>query len=146
MEELAELRTAIEEHRYSDALNILGELEEMSREDKINKIQSFAVILLLHLIKQQAEQRSTRSWEFSIFNSIFEIQKVNKRRKAGGYYLNPNELREIVTEVYPVALKKAALETFEGQYTTAQLAAKVDRDIIESKAIEFIFTDTANLL
>jgi hypothetical protein len=38
MEELAQLRTAIEEQRYSDALNILGELEEMSREDKINKI------------------------------------------------------------------------------------------------------------
>lgn len=143
MEELAQLRTAIEEQRYSDALNILGELEEMSKEDKINKIQSFAVILLLHLIKQQAEQRSTRSWEFAIFNSIFEIQKVNQRRTAGGYYLNPNELREIITEVYPVALKKAALE---GQYTPAQLAEKVDRDSIESKAIELILTDTAKLL
>ena len=146
MEELAQLRTAIEEQRYNDALNILGELEEMSREDKINKIQSIAVILLLHLIKQQAEQRSTRSWEFAIFNSIFEIQKINKRRKAGGYYLNSNELREIITEVYPVALKKAALETLEGQYTTAQLAEKVDRDSVESKAIGFILTDTAKLL
>ncbi len=146
MEELAQLRTAIEEQRYGDALHILGELEEMSREDKINKIQSFAVILLLHLIKQQAEQRSTRSWDFSIFNSIFEIQKVNKRRKAGGYYLNSNELQEIITEVYPVALKKAALEAFEGQYTTAQLAEQVDSDSIKSKAIEFILTDIGKLL
>jgi len=140
MEELFELRTALEEHRYADALTLLGTLEEMSREDKINKIQSFAVILLLHLIKQHAEQRSTRSWEFSIFNAVFEIQKVNKRRKSGGYYLKEHELQEIIAEVYPLAIKKAALEAFEGQYTASQLAEQVDKTQIESQAIELILT------
>ena len=41
MEELFELRTHIEKGRYAEALVLLGEMEEMSREDKINKIESF---------------------------------------------------------------------------------------------------------
>jgi len=52
MEELLELRRHILEQRYEDALDLISEMEEMSREDKINKIYSYGVILLLHLIKQ----------------------------------------------------------------------------------------------
>jgi hypothetical protein len=87
MEELFALRAALEEHRYADAFAILGELEEMSKDDKIEKIYSYMVILLLHLIKQHAEQRTTRSWELSIYESVKKIRRINKRRKSGGYYL-----------------------------------------------------------
>ncbi|MHC5833794.1 MAG: DUF29 family protein, partial [Nostoc sp.] len=90
--------------------------EEMSREDKLNKIYSYAVILLLHLIKQEAEKRSTRSWEFSIYNASKEIKRVNKRRKSGGCYANEEELKEILTDAFDTALKKAALEALEGIY------------------------------
>ena len=51
MEELLALRRYIELQRYTEALDLLAEMEEMSREDKVNKIYSFAEILLLHLIK-----------------------------------------------------------------------------------------------
>lgn len=44
MEELFELRTAIEEHRYSDALRLIDEMEEMSRDEKINKVDSYVII------------------------------------------------------------------------------------------------------
>jgi hypothetical protein len=37
----------------------------------------------MHLIKQQAENRTTRSWEVSIRNFVREIQRENKRRKSG---------------------------------------------------------------
>ncbi|NEQ12218.1 MAG: DUF29 domain-containing protein, partial [Moorea sp. SIO4E2] len=86
MEELTLLRQLIEEKKYHKALEIVDELEEMSREDKLNKIYSYAVILLLHLIKQEVEKRTTRSWEFSIYNASKNIKRVNKRRKSGGYY------------------------------------------------------------
>jgi hypothetical protein len=56
MEELVELRRYIEQQRYAETLDLIAEMEEMSREDKINKIYSFAEILLLHLIKQEAEK------------------------------------------------------------------------------------------
>ena len=81
MEELAELRNYIQSERYAEALLLIDELEEMSKEDKLNKIHSHVIILLLHLIKKHAEQRSSRSWEFSIANSIHQITRINKRRK-----------------------------------------------------------------
>ena len=62
-----------------------------------------------------------RCWDCSIANAIEEIQYVNKRKKFGGYYLNLDELKEIIAEAYQTALSKADLEAFENQYTTEQL-------------------------
>ena len=51
MEELFELKAYIEQGQYAEALQLIEEMEEMSKDDKINKIYSLAVVLLLHLIK-----------------------------------------------------------------------------------------------
>jgi hypothetical protein len=91
MEELLALRRYIEQQRYTEALDLLAEMEEMSREDKVNKIYSFAEILLLHLIKQRAEQRTTRSWDLAIRNAARHIARVNKRYKSEGTYLSEAE-------------------------------------------------------
>ena len=128
MEELFELRMYIEQGRYAEALQLIEEMEEMSKDDKINKIYSVMVILLLHLIKRCAERRTTRSWEYSIWSASRQIQRVNKRRKAGDFYLSEQELREVIAESYPDALRRAALEAFEGQYTETQLEAMFDRE------------------
>ncbi|MEH1910666.1 MAG: DUF29 family protein [Nostoc sp.] len=138
MEELLLLRQLIEEKQYEKALEVVDELEEMSREDKLNKIYSYAVILLLHLIKQEAEKRSTRSWEFSIYNASKEIKRVNKRRKSGGCYANEEELKEILTDAFDTALKKAALEALEGIYTDNELKEKIEECQIKSKALSLI--------
>jgi hypothetical protein len=45
MQELNLLRQYIEARDYDKALEVVGELEEMSKEDKLNKIYSYAVIL-----------------------------------------------------------------------------------------------------
>ena len=74
------------------ALALVEEMTEMGKDDKINKITSYAKILLIHLINRQAEKRTTRSWDLSIENSIDEIQKTNRRRKSGGTYLSSEEL------------------------------------------------------
>lgn len=47
MFELQELRKRIEEQDYQGALKIVDELEEMSVEDKLNKIESYMVILYI---------------------------------------------------------------------------------------------------
>ncbi|MEH2361341.1 DUF29 family protein [Nostoc sp.] len=138
MEELLLLRQLIEEKQYEKALEVVDELEEMSREDKLNKIYSYAVILLLHLIKQEAEKRSTRSWEFSIYNASKEIKRVNKRRTSGGCYANEEELKEILTDAFDTALKKAALEALEGIYTDNELKEKIEEGQIKSKALSLI--------
>lgn len=138
MEELLELRRYIEQQRYAEALDLIAEMEEMSREDKVHKIYSFAEILLLHLIKQEAEKRTTRSWELSIRNAVRHIARVNKRPKARGTYLNEAELREVLTDSYQPALERAALEAFEGRYDDVELGQKVDRATIEQQAMELI--------
>lgn len=84
MEELLELRHYIQEGRYSDALAIVDELTEMAKEDKINKISNFMVILLMHLIKSDAEKKMTSSWMRSMRFSVDQIQETNQRRSVGG--------------------------------------------------------------
>jgi len=138
VEELFQLREYVEKGNYAAALNLIGELEEMSRDDKINKIFSLAEILLLHLIKQDAEKRSTRSWNASIRNSVFRINYVNKRKKAGGYYLSREELEQIVAEAFPTALLRASLEAFEGQYDETELGSKIDETKIKKEALKLI--------
>jgi hypothetical protein len=141
MEELALLKQYIRDRDYDHALLLIDEMEAMSKEDKFNKIYSFAVIVLVHLIKQAAEQRSTRSWEFSIYNAIKSIKRVNKRPKSGGYYATESELREILLDAFDTAIKRAALEAFEGQYSELELMAKIDADQIREQAMLLIQAD-----
>lgn len=121
MEEILELRKLLLQGDLQGALVVAEELVEMSKKDIINNIYSFAVILLLHLIKQRAENRTTRSWDLSIRNSIRDIQRLNKRLKTKGFYLNSAELEETLAEAYETAIDRAALEVFEGIYEVRQL-------------------------
>ncbi|AFZ33879.1 protein of unknown function DUF29 [Stanieria cyanosphaera PCC 7437] len=138
MYELFELRKCIEAQDYQKALQIVDELEEMSLEDKLNKISSYLLILLTHLIKEQAEGKLTNSWRYSINNSVFQINKINKRRKAGGYYAKKTEVVEMIEEVFDLAVEKASLEAFGGSYNPEQLQKLIDRDSITAKAISLI--------
>jgi hypothetical protein len=139
MEELLELRELVIAGNLEAALFLIDELEEMSKEDKINKVYSYCVVLLVHLIKQQAEKRTTNSWDVSIRNAIDTINRLNKRRKAGGYYINKKELAEILAEAYERALDNAALEAFGGIYDGLTLRNMVDQELIIKQALDFIF-------
>ena len=135
MEELLMLKDLLLKGDVPAALAIVEELEEMSRDDKISTIGSYAIILLIHMIKQQVENRSTASWEVSIRNSIRAIQKKNKRRKAGGYYLTAEELRIALEEAYPDAIDRASLEVEEGRYLPEELEQLVNREDLLDRAM-----------
>jgi hypothetical protein len=138
MEELIEIKSLLLRGDNQGALAIVEELEEMSKDDKINNISSYGVILLVHLIKQQVENRTTRSWDISIRNSVRQIQKKNKRRKAGGYYLTPEELRIALEEAYPDAIDQASLEVEEGRYEPEELESLVNQEEILNRALGLI--------
>ncbi len=138
MEELLELRHCIEERRYDDALHIISEMDDMARADKITKIESYLIVLLLHCIKQSAEQVTTRSWERSIRNSVEAIQRTNKRRTASGNYLSNEELRGLLDEVFHSALADAADEAFGGAFTSQQIAAKIEAEIVKERAMAML--------
>lgn len=74
----------------------------------------------------------------SIRNSARAIQRKNKRRKAGGYYLKPEELRLTLEEVYEDALDKASLEVASGRYDADDLAEMVNIEVVMSQAMAFI--------
>ncbi|MFB2898724.1 DUF29 family protein [Aerosakkonemataceae cyanobacterium BLCC-F50] len=138
MEELLTLKELLHQGKISEALLIVEELEEMSKSDKLNKIFSYGIILLLHLIKQSAEKRTTKSWDTSILNSVKQIQRTNKRHKAKGNYLTEEELLETLEDAYNSALRDAALEAFEGRYEAEEIGEMVNREEIIKKAMDLI--------
>lgn len=141
MEELESLRKLIEEQDYSGALTLIDEMDEMAKDDKITKIESFLTVLLVHLIKQKAESRMTSSsWQRSVNHSLFGIYKANKRRNAEGFYLKPDELRSALDESFPFSLQEASEEAFGGVYSAEQLAAMIDADQIKQNAFERILS------
>jgi len=101
-------------------------------------IESFQESLILHMIKRHAEQRSTRSWDVSISGSLHQINRTDKRRKTGGYYLDRDEIKDAIDSGCPMALKRAALEAFEGTLDEAELADKVDEVKIKQEALSLV--------
>ena len=138
MEELLELKTLLTCGNITDALVLVEEMTEMSKDDKLNKVYSYSVILLLHLIKQQVEQCTTRSWDLSIRNAVRQINRTNKRRKAKGYYLTDEELRDTLADAYDSALEGASLEAFEGRHSSEELAQMIDYDRLMADAFGLI--------
>jgi hypothetical protein len=138
VDELDDLRDAIASGNYALALEIIDELDEMSRSDKINKIKSYMRVLLTHLMKQDAEQRSTRSWTDSIDEALDSIADTNKRPKSGGYYLDDDALAIALEESWRRALRKAAREAFEGKYEPDELEGMINRQVILANALERI--------
>ena len=138
MEELLELKALLLKGDIKGSLAIVEDLEDMSKNGIISTIRSYAVILLLHLIKQQAENRTTRSWDVSIRNSVREIQRQNKRRKAAGYYLSDQELTDTLNDAYLNALDAASLEVELGRYQSEQLEAIIDKNKLISDAFLLI--------
>ena len=138
MEELITLRELLQKGNVSNALLMIDEMEEMSKKDILNKIRSYGIVLLLHLIKQKAENRTTRSWDVSIRNSVLEIQELNARPYSKGNYLNDQELRESLESGFRQAINQASLEVNEGQYDAHELQGIVDKQQICDRAMTAI--------
>ncbi len=142
MEELLTLKSLLLKGDIPGSLAIVEELEEMSKKDIIKTIRSYAVILLLNLIKQQAENRTTRSWDISIRNSVLEIQEENKRPKSAGFYLPLEELFMVLETAYRQAINKACLEVEEGRYEPKELSQLVNQEAIINQAMTLISQET----
>jgi hypothetical protein len=138
MEELLQLKQLLHQGNIAEALLLVEELEEMSKSDKINKIFSYGIILLLHLIKQNAENRTTKSWEVSIRNSVKQIQRSNQRHKTKGNYLTDEELKETLEDAYESALNQASLEAFDGIYESEKLGSMVNQNELIQKALNLL--------
>ncbi len=127
-QELLDLRQYILEERYDDALALVDELEEMSKQSILRNIDSFLVRLMVHLIKNQVEQRLTNSWAASISDSILKIQKLNLRANKTSYYVSSQEWLPGLEEALEAAIAPASVEVLGGELTPMQLSKQIDRD------------------
>jgi hypothetical protein len=126
-QELMDLKTSIQEGRYADALFIVDELEGMSKQAILRNIKSFLKILLIHLIKNQVEQRLTGSWASSIRNSVLEIKDLNIKGNKTSYYVNKDEWEIFIESQLMAAIADASEEVLNGIYNELELAEMVDR-------------------
>ncbi|MCL1466429.1 DUF29 family protein [Argonema galeatum] len=129
-QELIDLRTSIIEGRYADALTIVDELEGMSKQAILRNIQSFLRILLIHLIKNQVEQRLTNSWANSIRNSVREIKKLNLQDNKTSYYVKIDDWESMLDDELEEAICLASEEVRDGCYSPYQLLDLVDKEQI----------------
>ena len=138
-QELTDLRNSIIQGRYADALAIVDELEGMSKKAILRQIKSFVRILLIHLIKNQVEQRLTSYWVASIRNSLREIQDVNLKENKKSYYINQDEWENLIQkEVMEDAIADASLEVMNGKYSQFQLGEIIDRNKLIDNALQFL--------
>jgi hypothetical protein len=136
-QEIWDLRKSILEGRYDDALVIVDELELMSRKSYIRNIRSFLIRLIIHLIKNQVEQKLTNSWAASIEGSILEIQDLNLQDNKTSHYVKQTEWEELLDAAFDAAIKPASAEVLN-VYTPKQLEAILDKSQIIKVAQAFL--------
>ena len=126
-QELLDLRASILEGRLVDALEIVDELEGMSKQAILRNIESFLSRLLVHLIKNQVEKRLTNSWVASISDSIRQIQKLNLKDNKTSHYVKPDDWESMLEDEFDGAVDAASIEVRNGLYNPFQLAEIIDR-------------------
>ncbi|MEM9274912.1 MAG: DUF29 family protein [Cyanobacteria bacterium P01_F01_bin.143] len=142
MEELLQLKNYLLARNYEEAILIVEELETMSRQDKINTLESYLTVLLIHLIKIQIEKRITKSWLVSIRNSIYQIKRRNRLGKKSNY-IKQEEWLEHFDEVISEAIVEAeASQEIFGGIDTKKLRTKINfyLYVAEKRTIEMFQT------
>ena len=138
VQELIDIRKSIVEGRYQDALDLVDELEIMGKQAIIRNIEAFLVRLLIHLIKNQVEQRLTNSWAASISDSVRQIKKLNLKGNKKSYYIKEEEWSEYLEEALAVAILEASIEVKEGIYNPIQLEELVNKTEILEVSLSLI--------
>ena len=121
----------------------------MSKQAILRNIESFLVRLLLHLIKNQIEQRLTNSWVASISDSLRQIQKLNLKANKTSYYIKQDEWEPFLEEAIEAAIRPASVEVMEGAYNSFQLSELVDRTqiiITAQRLLDLTYEYSAKLL
>jgi hypothetical protein len=126
VQELIDLRASILAGRYEEALTLIDELEAMGKQAIIRNIESFLIRLMIHLIKNQIEQRLTNSWANSISDSIVQIKKLNLKDNKTFYYINSDEWQSYLEAAIKLAIRPASLEIFNGQLKAKQISERLD--------------------
>lgn len=134
MEELVQLREHIQQQRYREALDLLDDMDDMSKKSILDAIQTFLERMLMHVIKNDIEQRMTNSWAASIRDSLLQIRKRNLKGNQVSWYLERDNWNARLDEAYEVAIADASVEVLDGLYTPFELYERAHRDAVLERA------------
>jgi hypothetical protein len=127
VQELINLKQSVLEGRYEDALLLIDELENMSKQAILRNIESCLVRLIIHLIKNQLEQRLTNSWVASISDSIVQIKKLNLKDNKKSFYLKKEDWQLVIEEAIEQSIRPASVEVLQGSLKPLQISTRLDR-------------------
>ncbi|MGL5831721.1 MAG: DUF29 family protein [Waterburya sp.] len=128
VQELVDLRQSIVEGRYQDALELVDELEGMGKQAILRNIEFFLTRLLIHLIKNQLEQRLTNSWAASINDSVIQVKRLNLKDNKKSWYIKPEEWLPYLEEAIEISIRPVSIEVLSGSLKPAQISAQIKRD------------------
>lgn len=137
-QELIDLRNSILEGRYADALEIVDELDWMSKKATLRSIKSFLVRMIIHLIKNQVEQRLTNSWIASISDSVVQIQDLNLHDNKTSHYVKRDEWESMLENALAAAIRPASVEVLNGTLKPSQLSQMIDKSQIVTTAQQLL--------
>ncbi len=148
-QELTDLRASILEGRYEDALSLVDDLEGMSKKAILQNIESFLSRMLVHLIKNQIEQRLTNSWAVSIRDSLLKIQALNIKENKTSFYINQDEWESYRENSFEDAIFALSVEVLNGNCTPFQLQDMVSRTeiiVVANKLLSLTYSNSAKAL
>ena len=117
---------------------LVDELEGMSKKAILQNIESFLVRMLVHLIKNQAEERMNNSWYASIRDSLLKIQSLNLKENKTSYYIKQNEWDDYMEMAFLDAIAIASEEVLDGRVTPLQLEEMVDKTAVVQAATQLL--------
>jgi hypothetical protein len=138
MQEILDIRQSILEGRTQDALQLLDELEFMSRKSVIYTIESYLVRLVMHLIKADVEQRMTNSWRHSIRDSVLQIKALNVMDNKRSPYIHNTEWHAYIEEAFIHSISAASVEIADGKYSPTELEHLMHKDRINAHALDML--------
>lgn len=138
IQELIDLKQSIIEGRTDDALEIIDDLEGMSKEHILQKIESFLVGLLVRLIKNNVEQRLTNSWVASMRDSLIKIQRLNLKANKTSYYIKQADWGAYLDNAFEDAIYPASIEVLEGAYKPRKLRELVGKNEVLNTANKWL--------
>ncbi len=138
VQELIDLRNSILEGRYADALAIVDELDWISKKATLRNIKSYLVRMLMHLIKNQVEQRLTNYWVASISDSLVQIQDLNLQDNKTFHYFKPNEWEPMLVDALAAAIRPASVAVLNGKLKPSQLSEMIDKTQIIQTAQQLL--------
>jgi uncharacterized membrane protein YheB (UPF0754 family) len=137
-QQLMDLKNCLLDGRYEDAVTILDSLEASNRRAIIHRIEHNLIRFVIPLIQSQIEQQVTNALVSELWQSIRNIQKLNRCETQPTHYISEDEWAPYIEEAIEDAIRPASVLISGGIYSARQLNEHLDRTLVTLMAQDFL--------